>query len=138
MAQCAVVGSVLSSSRTGDLDIQVENQDNPSQNPDHDLDLDELPSSSRRDSKKSWTVKAKRMHRVVEQVDEEPIGIVIFKWCLIFIGSAMLGKFVTRWRFSVSLKSHFRTGVTVIHKCHTRFFLMLTQMSEASYLALHF
>ena len=36
------------------------------------------------------------------------------------------------------LKSHFRTGVTVIHKCHTRFFLMLTQMSEASYLALHF
>ena len=127
----------MSSSRTGDLDIQVEN-DNPSQNPDHDLDLDELPSSSRRDSKKSWTVKAKRMHRVVEQVDEEPIGIVIFKWCLIFIGSAMLGKFVTRWRFSVSLKSHFRTGVTVIHKCHTRFFLMLTQMSEASYLALHF
>ena len=137
MAQCAVVGSVLSSSRTGDLDIQVEN-DNPSQNPDHDLDLDELPSSSRRDSKKSWTVKAKRMHRVVEQVDEEPIGIVIFKWCLIFIGSAMLGKFVTRWRFSGHFKSHFRTGVTVIHKCHTRFFLMLTQMSEASYLALHF
>jgi len=86
-----LVGSVLSSSRTGDLDIQVENQDNPSQNPDHDLDLDELPSSSRRDSKKSWTVKAKRMHRVVEQVDEEPIGIVIFKWFLIFIGSAMLG-----------------------------------------------
>lgn len=89
-----LVGSVLSSSRTGDLDIQVE--DNPSQNPDHDLDHDldlhELPSS-RRDSRKSWTVKAKRMHRVVEQVDEEPIGIVIFKWCLIFIGSAMLGKF---------------------------------------------
>jgi len=87
-----LVGSVLSSSRTGDLDIQVE--DNPSQNPDHDLDHDldlhELPSS-RRDSRKSWTVKAKRMHRVVEQVDEEPIGIVIFKWCLIFIGSAMLG-----------------------------------------------
>ena len=92
-----LVGSVLSSSRTGDLDIQVE--DNPSQNPDHDLDHDldlhELPSS-RRDSRKSWTVKAKRMHRVVEQVDEEPIGIVIFKWCLIFIGSAMLGKFYCR------------------------------------------
>ena len=106
-----LVGSVLSSSRTGDLDIQVE--DNPSQNPDHDLDHDldlhELPSS-RRDSRKSWTVKAKRMHRVVEQVDEEPIGIVIFKWCLIFIGSAMLGKFVTRWRFSVL---HFRT------RCHS-------------------
>ena len=65
---------------------QVEDPEDPNViNQDHE-DLE-----PRRDSKKSWRSKAKRMHRVVEQVDQEPIGIVIFKWCLIFIGSAMLG-----------------------------------------------
>ena len=83
-----LVGSVLSRND----DIQVDDPEDPSQNPDlnHDIMIDhELPLDS---SPKSWTVKAKRMHRVVEQVDQEPIGIVMFKWCLIFIGSAMLGK----------------------------------------------
>ena len=31
------------------------------------------------------------MHRIVEQIDHEPIGIVVFKWCLILVGSVMLG-----------------------------------------------
>ena len=78
-----LVGSVLS--RTGE-DIQVEDPEDPNGVQDQE-DLE-----PRRDSQKSWKIKARRMHRVVEQVDQEPIGIVIFKWCLIFIGSAMLGK----------------------------------------------
>ena len=41
---------------------------------------------------KDWRSKAKKMHRIVEQIDHEPLGIVVFKWCLILIGSVMLGK----------------------------------------------
>ena len=40
---------------------------------------------------KDWRTKAKKMHRIVEQIDHEPIGIVVFKWCLILVGSVMLG-----------------------------------------------
>ena len=40
---------------------------------------------------KNWRSKAKNIHRIVEQIDQEPMGIVIFKWCLILIGSVMLG-----------------------------------------------
>jgi len=40
---------------------------------------------------KDWRSKAKKMHRIVEQIDHEPLGIVVFKWCLILIGSVMLG-----------------------------------------------
>lgn len=42
-------------------------------------------------SKKGWKNKATRIHRVVEQIDDEPVGIVVFKWLLILIGSMMLG-----------------------------------------------
>lgn len=41
--------------------------------------------------KKGWKNKAKRIHRIVEQMDDEPVCIVIFKWCLILVGSVMLG-----------------------------------------------
>lgn len=40
---------------------------------------------------KDWRTKVKKMHRIVEQIDHEPLGIVVFKWCLILIGSVMLG-----------------------------------------------
>ncbi len=42
-------------------------------------------------SKIDWKSKAKRIHRIVEQIEQEPLGIVVFKWCLIMIGSVMLG-----------------------------------------------
>ena len=41
--------------------------------------------------KNDWRSKAKNLHRIVEQIDQEPMGIVIFKWCLILFGSVMLG-----------------------------------------------
>ena len=42
-------------------------------------------------SKQGWKAKAKKLHRMVEQIDNEPIGIVVFKWCLIIVGTVMLG-----------------------------------------------
>jgi hypothetical protein len=41
--------------------------------------------------KPNWRKSAKTFHRIVEQIDDEPISIVIFKWFLILIGIVMLG-----------------------------------------------
>ena len=41
--------------------------------------------------KESWTAKASNLHRVVEQIDDEPLAIIVFKWALIAIGLVMLG-----------------------------------------------
>ena len=62
--------------------------------PDRDVEDIGRPPSTSSDlmTNKAWRTTAKKMHRMVEQIDQEPLGIVIFKWCLILIGSIMLGK----------------------------------------------
>jgi len=61
--------------------------------PDRDVEDIGRPPSTSSDlmTNKAWRTTAKKMHRMVEQIDQEPLGIVIFKWCLILIGSIMLG-----------------------------------------------
>lgn len=61
--------------------------------PDRDVEDIRRPPSTSSDlmTNKAWRTTAKKMHRMVEQIDQEPLGIVIFKWCLILIGSIMLG-----------------------------------------------
>ncbi len=59
------------------------------QQPGHHQDhmTDPLRSPSRNGS---WQSRASSLHRSGEQVNDEPMSIVVFKWALIFVGIVML------------------------------------------------
>jgi len=53
----------------------------------------QVPTGARSPTKarEGWKRRASSFHRVVEQIENEPTFVVIFKWTLIVIGLAMLG-----------------------------------------------
>ena len=106
LVSCLQVSSTTSSRLLSDANIDAKDQEPPDDHPEQgkkyavsgdpvtDSTVSTPPPGITRSTDKSGGGKKrtwKDMHRVIEQMENEPVCIIVFKWLLIVVGAVMLG-----------------------------------------------